>query len=184
MRSDSATHLAALTTLASPPLRAWLHRRADPVGAVLDRILTMRGRDRGAFIPGARKYAGQMKAILNAAGLAGLEAQGPGYAYDAATRDKLWPRYDAEEQRAAGDSAGAAYLKTKIRSYIVARPDDTPAARAAYRAEIARLRDYLDIIMGDGYADDAEHLLWVAKGKVSEIESWAKQICSDSEDES
>jgi hypothetical protein len=47
-----------------------------------------------------------------------------------------------------------------------------------------RLRDYLDIIMGDGYADDAEHLLWVAKGKVSEIESWAKQICSDSEDES
>ena len=145
MRSDSATHLAALTTLASPPLRAWLHRRADPVGAVLDRILTMRGRDRGAFIPGARKYAGQMKAILNAAGLAGLEAQGPGYAYDAATRDKLWPRYDAEEQRAAGDSAGAAYLKTKIRSYIVARPDDTPAARAAYRAEIARLRDYLDV---------------------------------------
>lgn len=144
MRSDSATHLAALTTLASPPLRAWLHRRADPVGAVLDRILTMRGRDRGAFIPGARKYAGQMKAILNAAGLAGLEAQGPGFAFDAVTRDKLWPRYDAEEQRAAGDSAGAAYLKTKIRSYIVARPDDSPAARAAYRAEIARLRDYLD----------------------------------------
>jgi hypothetical protein len=145
MRSDSATHLAALTTTASPPLRAWLHRRADPVGAVLDRILTMRGRDRGAFIPGARKYAGQMKAILNAAGLAGLEAQGPGFAYDAVTRDKLWPRYDGEEQREAGDSAGAAYLKTKIRSYIVARPDDTPAARAAYRAEIARLRDYLDV---------------------------------------
>jgi hypothetical protein len=112
---------------------------------VLDRILTMRGRDRGAFIPGARKYAGQMKAILNAAGLAGLEVQGPGYAYDAVTRDKLWPRYDGEEQREAGDSAGAAYLKTKIRSYIVARPDDTPAARATYRAEIARLRDYLDV---------------------------------------
>jgi hypothetical protein len=145
MRSDSATHLAALTTTASPPLRAWLHRRADPVGAVLDRILTMRGRDRGAFIPGARKYAGQMKAILHAAGLAGLEVQGPGYAYDAVTRDKLWPRYDGEEQREAGDSAGAAYLKTKIRSYIVARPDDTPAARAIYRAEIARLRDYLDV---------------------------------------
>jgi len=145
MRSDSATHLAALTTTASPPLRAWLHRRTDPVGAVLDRILTMRGRDRGAFIPGARKYAGQMKAILNAAGLAGLEAQGPGFAYDAVTRDKLWPRYDGEEQREAGDTAGAAYLKTKIRSYIVARPDDTPAARAAYRAEIARLRDYLDV---------------------------------------
>jgi hypothetical protein len=44
-----------------------------------------------------------------------------------------------------------------------------------------RLRDYLDIIMGDGYADDQKHLLWVAKGKVSEIESWAKQIRNDSE---
>jgi hypothetical protein len=44
-----------------------------------------------------------------------------------------------------------------------------------------RLRDYLDIIIGDGYADDAEHLRWVAKGKVSEVESWAKQIRSDAE---
>ena len=46
-----------------------------------------------------------------------------------------------------------------------------------------RLRGYLDIIMGDGYADDAEHLLWVAKAKVSEIEAWAKQIRSDTEDQ-
>jgi hypothetical protein len=44
-----------------------------------------------------------------------------------------------------------------------------------------RLRDYLDIIMGDGYADDAEHLRWVAKGKTAEIESWANQIRNDSE---
>jgi hypothetical protein len=35
--------------------------------------------------------------------------------------------------------------------------------------------------MSDGYADDAEHLRWVAKGKVSEVESWAKQIRRDSE---
>ena len=44
-----------------------------------------------------------------------------------------------------------------------------------------RLRDYLEIIMGDGYADDADHLRWVASGKVAEIETWAKQIRSDSE---
>lgn len=44
-----------------------------------------------------------------------------------------------------------------------------------------RLRDYLDIILSDGYADDAQHLEWVAKGKVAEIEAWAKQIQSDSE---
>lgn len=121
-----------------------MHAREETVGAVLDRILTMRGRDRGAFIPGARKYAGQMKAILNAAGLAGLESQGAGFAYDAVTRDKLWPRYDAEEQRAAGDTAGAAYLKTKIRSYVAARPDDSPKARADYRAAVADLRERLD----------------------------------------
>jgi hypothetical protein len=44
-----------------------------------------------------------------------------------------------------------------------------------------RLRNYLDIIMGDGYADDAEHLLWVVTSKKAEIESWAKQIRSDAE---
>jgi len=46
-----------------------------------------------------------------------------------------------------------------------------------------RLSDYLDIIMGDGYADDAEHLRWVVTGKTAEIESWAKQIRNDSESE-
>lgn len=44
-----------------------------------------------------------------------------------------------------------------------------------------RLRGYLDIILGDGYADDVQHLQWVAKGKVAEIEAWAKQIRNDSE---
>jgi hypothetical protein len=43
-----------------------------------------------------------------------------------------------------------------------------------------RLRDYLDIILSDGYADDAEHLRWVANGKTAEIETWAEQIRSDS----
>jgi hypothetical protein len=44
-----------------------------------------------------------------------------------------------------------------------------------------RLREYLDIILSDGYADDAEHLRWVANGKTAEIETWAEQIRSDSE---
>lgn len=44
-----------------------------------------------------------------------------------------------------------------------------------------KLRDYLDIILSDGYADDVEHLEWAAKGKVAEVEAWAKQIRSDSE---
>lgn len=44
-----------------------------------------------------------------------------------------------------------------------------------------RLRDDLDIILSDGYADDAEHLEWAATAKVAEVEAWAKQIRSDSE---
>ncbi|MBM4023013.1 MAG: hypothetical protein FJ284_12400 [Planctomycetes bacterium] len=39
-----------------------------------------------------------------------------------------------------------------------------------------RLQGYLNIILGDGYADDARHLKWAATGKVAELESWAKRI--------
>jgi hypothetical protein len=43
-----------------------------------------------------------------------------------------------------------------------------------------RLRPYLDIIMADGYGSAPDHLRWVIRGKVSEIESWAEQIRRDS----
>lgn len=44
-----------------------------------------------------------------------------------------------------------------------------------------RLAPYLKIIMSDGFADSESHLLWVVRGKVSEIEGWAKQIKEDSD---
>lgn len=44
-----------------------------------------------------------------------------------------------------------------------------------------RLRKYKDIILSDGYASDRDHLLWVIRGKVGEIESWAQQIRRDSD---
>jgi len=44
-----------------------------------------------------------------------------------------------------------------------------------------RLRPYLEIILSNGYADDEDHLRWVVKGKVSEIETWAKQIERDTD---
>lgn len=44
-----------------------------------------------------------------------------------------------------------------------------------------RLRDYLSIIMDDGWSGDEDHLRWVIRGKVGEIESWAKQIKEDSD---
>lgn len=45
-----------------------------------------------------------------------------------------------------------------------------------------RLRKYRDIILSDGYTSDRHHLLWVIRGKVGEIESWAKQIRGDSDE--
>jgi hypothetical protein len=44
-----------------------------------------------------------------------------------------------------------------------------------------QLRDYLDIIMADGYGSDPDHLRWVIRGKVSEIVAWAEQIRRDSD---
>ena len=44
-----------------------------------------------------------------------------------------------------------------------------------------RLASYYDIILGGGYASDAGHLRWVIRGRVGEIEAWAKQIKEDSD---
>lgn len=44
-----------------------------------------------------------------------------------------------------------------------------------------RLSPYLDIILSDGYASDEDHLRWVVRGRVGEIEAWAKQIKEDSD---
>jgi hypothetical protein len=44
-----------------------------------------------------------------------------------------------------------------------------------------RLRPYLDIIMADGYGSEPDHLRWVIRGRVGEIEAWAKQVEEDSD---
>lgn len=46
-----------------------------------------------------------------------------------------------------------------------------------------RLRPLLAVILADGYAADDDHLRWVVRGRVAEIESWARQITKDAEDE-
>ena len=43
------------------------------------------------------------------------------------------------------------------------------------------LAPHLDMIMSDGYASDEDHLRWVIRGKVGEIEAWAQQIKEDSD---
>jgi hypothetical protein len=42
-----------------------------------------------------------------------------------------------------------------------------------------KLREYLDIIMSDGYGSDPDHLRWVVRGRVAEIAAWAGQIRRD-----
>lgn len=42
-----------------------------------------------------------------------------------------------------------------------------------------RLAPYLDIIMDVAWADDEAHLRWVIRGRVGEIEAWAKRIQRD-----
>jgi len=44
-----------------------------------------------------------------------------------------------------------------------------------------KLREYLDIIMADGYGSDPDHLRWVIRGRVGEIVAWAEQIRRDSD---
>lgn len=44
-----------------------------------------------------------------------------------------------------------------------------------------RMRKYAAIIMSDGYADSDDHLRWVFRAPVREIELWAQQIKEDSD---
>lgn len=38
-----------------------------------------------------------------------------------------------------------------------------------------KLSPHLDIILGDDYADKEDHLRWVIRGRVGEIESWVRK---------
>lgn len=42
-----------------------------------------------------------------------------------------------------------------------------------------RLNKHYAIIMSDGYAADEDHLRWVIRGRVGEIEAWARRISDD-----
>lgn len=44
-----------------------------------------------------------------------------------------------------------------------------------------RLHWYASVIMGDGYASNEDHLRWVLRGTVEEIEGWAWQIVHDTD---
>ncbi len=44
-----------------------------------------------------------------------------------------------------------------------------------------RLRPLLAVILAEGFAADDDHLRWVVRGRVAEIESWARRIVADTE---
>lgn len=39
-----------------------------------------------------------------------------------------------------------------------------------------RLYPHWDLLLGDGYASDEDHLVWVLRGSVGEVEAWARQM--------
>lgn len=78
----------------------------------------------------------------------------------------------------------------------MAEPTEMQAFAAAVRGEKSdlycragtrvacspRLNKHYAVIMSDGYASDEDHLRWVIRGKVGEIEAWAKQVRGDSDE--
>jgi hypothetical protein len=56
-------------------------------------------------------------------------------------------------------------------------------ARAWQRVQSSpRMRRYADILLADGWASDESHLRWVIRGRVGEIELWARQIKGGTDD--
>jgi len=39
-----------------------------------------------------------------------------------------------------------------------------------------RLRDYYEIILSNGVADNADHLRWVAKAPAADVAAWAQRV--------
>ena len=126
-------------------LRAWFTANNEDVQRAIRRGFPRPGtelghRDVGQKIGHARK---DIAAMLRASRLAELEAEGPAVAYKAVTKAAALGTFDVHAARAAGDTTGAAYLKHELYRTVASRPDDSPAARSAYLAGCAYLREHL-----------------------------------------
>jgi hypothetical protein len=138
--------IPALYEAASRPLKGWMNARPEALERVALRAQrsvagkVLGKRDVGAKIGGARK---DLSAIRRMEQLAALESQGAGVAYKAVTKDAVLGTFDPHVAKAAGDSAGAAYLKAEAYRAVAARPEDTPSARKRFLEGCAYLREVL-----------------------------------------
>jgi hypothetical protein len=61
-------------------------------------------------------------------------------AFNMVKKENVWPEIDVAELRNKGNTAGAAYLKVKIREAVPTRPKDEKAKRATYVLFLERLQ--------------------------------------------
>ncbi len=64
-------------------------------------------------------------------------------AFNMVKKENVWPEINIEEERTRGCTAGAAYLKVKIRESVPTRPKDEKAKRATYVLFLERLQSDL-----------------------------------------
>ena len=126
-------------------LREWIDDHTDEIRAVVRSRIPKAGtemgkRDVGVKIGMARK---DIAAILRGERLIELEKLGAGVAYKAVTKAAALGEFDIHASRAAGDSAGCAYIKQELFGTVASRPADSPEARAAYLSGCARLREII-----------------------------------------
>ncbi len=89
-----------------------------------------------------RKYTAQYD-IVTSTDLSKIEADNV-TAYKLIEKGKIWPVYNVEDLKAAGNSSGAAYTKVKLREALSSRPLDSKDARETYVRSIEKLRSGLD----------------------------------------
>ena len=77
----------------------------------------------------------------------------------------------------------AVELANQAKARSISLPTDTELFAKAWQrvSRSRRLRKYERIILAD-WSEGDDHLRWVIRGRVGEIESWAKQIQEDSDE--
>lgn len=136
--------LPQLYQAASRPLKGWLDSHTKAVDALVRKSQALSAgrslgkRDVGEKIGGARKDMAEIRRLNQ---LAALESLGAAVAYKAVTKASVLGEFDVHAAKAAGDSAGCAFLKSELWKSVQTRPDDSPRARMRFVEGCALLRE-------------------------------------------
>jgi phospholipid N-methyltransferase len=91
-----------------------------------------------------RKY-GRAVDIITANDLEDIEKDNV-TAYKLIEKNKIWPKYNIEEEKQAGVQSGLVYFKIKLREALGNKPIDNPIARRIYVDAITELREQVQNI--------------------------------------